>query len=811
MLELRIHGRGGQGAVVASKVLAAALFREGRGVQSFPAFGVERRGAPVTAFLRLSDEPILLRCEVTDPDYVIVLDPTLVEAVDVTAGLKPGGTILINSARAPESYGELARRFRVATVDAGAIAARHGLGSRVQPIVNTAILGAFAAASGLVSVDSVLEAIGEEVPSQTEENVAAAREAAGAVRSVGAPGVAGGARAAMAGEGAEGVEAAAGAEAREGTARGRPLARRGGGRATLPPVAASSTSTRVNRTGSWKYVQPVYRDRVAPCDEACPVGIDIEGYMDLLRQGRLEDAIDLLLRENPLPAVTGRVCDHPCEVGCNRRRFDEAVSIHAIERVLGDLAAELGAAVEPARAPGPRRKERVAVVGSGPAGLGCAYSLARLGYRVTVFEAAEEPGGMLRLGIPEYRLPRAVLDREIERIRRAGVEIRCGVRVGEELPWAALDEFDAVFLGTGAHQSQPVGVKGEDLPGVRAGLDFLKEVNAGARPDVGRRVVVVGGGNTAMDCARTALRLGAEVTVLYRRGRAEMPAIPAEVDEAEREGVRFVFLAAPVAFHAAGGRLGAVECVRMRLGSPDASGRRRPVPTGERFTVSADTALTAIGEVAEPEVLPRGITREDGAVSVDPFGMTSWPRFFAGGDMAGQPRTVAHALGSGKRAAIGIHRYLRAVAGDELSGPPVDGLRYGPRGNASVTRLLCDDPVFRTAPVNEVVPFEDLNVNHFVHVPRNPDGHLSPEASRCGFAEVNLGLTREAALAEARRCFNCGVCNRCELCLIFCPDVAIRRRANGQGFEIDLEYCKGCGVCVAECPRGAMTMVAVEA
>lgn len=803
MLELRIHGRGGQGAVVASKVLAAALFREGRGVQSFPAFGVERRGAPVTAFLRLSDEPILLRCEVTDPDYVIVLDPTLVEAVDVTAGLKPGGTILINSARAPESYGELARRFRVATVDAGAIAASHGLGSRTQPIVNTAILGAFAVDSGLVSVDSVLAAIREEVPSQTAENVAAALEAAGAVRSAGAPGVA---RAGLAG-----VEAAGAAEARERAVRGRPLARRGWGGATVPPVAASLTSTRVNRTGSWKYVQPVYRDRVAPCNEACPVGIDIEGYMDFLREGRLEDAIDLLLRENPLPAVTGRVCDHPCEVGCNRGRFDEAVSIHAIERVLGDLVAELGAVVEPARAPGPRRKERVAVVGSGPAGLGCAYFLARLGYRVTVFEAADEAGGMLRLGIPEYRLPRAVLDREIERIRRAGVEIRCGVRVGEELPWAALDEFDAVFLGTGAHRSQPMGVKGEDLPGVRAGLDFLKEVNAGARPDVGRRVVVVGGGNTAMDCARTALRLGAEVTVVYRRGRAEMPAILAEVDEAEREGVRFVFLAAPVAFHAPGGRLGAVECVRMRLGPPDASGRRRPVPTEERFTVSADTVLTAIGEVAEPEVLPRGITREDGAVGVDPLGMTSWPRFFAGGDMAGQPRSVAHALGSGKRAAIGIHRYLRAVAGDEVSGPPLEGLRYGPRGNVSLTRLLCDDPVSRTAPLNEVVPFEDLNVSHFVHVARNSDGHLSPEASRSGFAEVNVGLSRDAALAEARRCFNCGVCNRCELCLIFCPDVAIRRRPNGQGFEIDLEYCKGCGVCVAECPRGAMAMVAVEA
>lgn len=777
MLELRIHGRGGQGAVVASKVLAVALFSEGREVQSFPAFGVERRGAPVAAFLRLSDEPIRLRCEVTRPDYLIVLDPTLIDAVDVTAGLKSGGTILINSPGSPGSYPKLTSRFRVATVDAGAIAARHGLGSKTQPIVNTAILGAFAADSALVSIDSVLDAIQEEVPAHTQENVRAAREAFRSVRCGQAPPM-----------------------PTPPALPPPPAPPR-----SMPFVAVSETSTLSNRTGSWKCVQPAYRDRVAPCNQGCPVGIDIEGYMSLLREGRLREAHDLLLRENPMPSVTGRVCDHPCETSCNRGLFDEPVSIHAVERMLGDLDVQ-DTVVRVRRA----HDARVAVVGSGPAGLACAYHLARMGYPVTVFEADGEPGGMLRTGIPPYRLPRSVLDREIARIRSLGVEIRCGVRVGGDLPWEDVSRFDAVFLATGAHGGRPLGVAGEELPGVRMGLEFLKAIHGGERPELGRRVIVVGGGNTAIDCARTALRLGAEVAVLYRRSRAEMPAIAEEVEEAEREGIEFVFLAAPAAIPGENGRVRGVDCVRMRLGEPDASGRRAPVPSDEgRFFLLADTVLTAIGEAAEWEALPAGLARADGAGAVGPLGETRQRGFFAGGDLAGEPRTVAHALGAGKRAAIGIDRYLRSRAGDQVDGPQVTELRYGPGGNVSMTRWLGDDPIPRTSPTNEVVGLDELNTSHFVRAPRRPDRHLPPRESRGGFGEVNLGLTPGTALEEARRCFNCGVCNRCELCLIFCPDVAISRRREGRGYHIALDYCKGCGVCVAECPRGAMILTQV--
>ncbi len=569
----------------------------------------------------------------------------------------------------------------------------------------------------------------------------------------------------------------------------------------VTPMAVSQTSTLVNKTGSWKYIRPVYQDKVAPCCESCPVGIDIEGYLDLLREGQVEEASALLVRENPMPAVTGRVCHHPCETGCNRGHLDESVSIHAIERMLGDMVLE----TQPQ--PAPRKScASVGVVGSGPAGLACAYHVARLGYNVTVFEAASEPGGMLRLGIPEYRLPRAVLDKQIDWIRAHGVIIECGMRAGTDVPWwTLLSSFDAVFLSTGAQQSKALGVPGDALSGVESGLDFLRAVNGGARPTLGRRVVVVGGGNTAMDCARTALRLGAEATVLYRRTRAEMPAIAEEVDEAEREGVQFVFLAAPLRLLSANGRVSSIDCQRMRLGEPDASGRRAPVPIpNDRFTLPADTVLSAIGETPELDSLPPEIERVAGGVLTDEYGGTTRAAVFAGGDLTEQPRTVADALGAGKRAAIGIDQYLRMITGRHLDGPGTAELRYGPRGNLSITRWRQDDPVSRTAPVNQVVAYEEINPRHFTRAPRQGDGRLSIPESRRGFTEVNLGLTREAALEEARRCFNCGVCNKCDVCLTFCPDVAISH-ADG-GYAIALDYCKGCGVCAEECPRGALVM-----
>lgn len=571
----------------------------------------------------------------------------------------------------------------------------------------------------------------------------------------------------------------------------------------IPPVAISETTTLATKTGSWKYIRPVYRDRVAPCNAGCPVGIDIEGYLNLLREGRWDEARDLLLLENPLPAVTGRVCHHPCEISCNRGRFDEPVAIHAVERMLGDYALEH----PPAEAAPSHRPGEVGIVGAGPAGLACAYHLARLGYGVTVFDAASEPGGMLRLGIPEYRLPRRVLDGEIERIRAHGVSFQCGVRIGQDISWRCfIGMFDAVFVATGAHVGRELGVENEGVAGVRAGLDFLKAVNRGERPDIGRRVVVVGGGNTAMDCARTALRLGAETTVLYRRTRTEMPAITEEIIEAEREGARLVFLAAPAKFHARDGRLCAVECIRMRLGDPDADGRRRPIPMpDDRFTIEADTVLAAIGESADLSGLPAELAIEKAGVAVDAVGATSRVPVFAGGDVTNQPRAVADAVGAGKRAAVGIDRYFRHMSDGGSDGEGLLPYRFA-TGNVSLARWRQADPVPRINPRNEVVPFDDLNVHHFRRVRRHHDRRLGLAESRSGFAEVNQGLERDDAVSEALRCFNCGVCNRCDLCLILCPDVAISRRDDGGGYDIALDYCKGCGVCAEECPRGVLTM-----
>ena len=567
----------------------------------------------------------------------------------------------------------------------------------------------------------------------------------------------------------------------------------------IPPVAVSQTSTLVTRTGSWKSIRPVYHDRVAPCNQACPVGIDIEGYMNLLRESRVDDARDLLLAENPMPAVTGRVCHHPCENACNRRFFDGAVSIHAVERMIGALPHDGVRHVPPVA-----RTERVAVVGSGPAGLACAYHLARFGYPVTVFEAAAQAGGMLRLGIPEYRLPRAILDRDIARIEAQGVTIRCGTHVGIDPAWRALlAEFKAVCVATGAHTSRALGVKGENIAGVLPGLVFLRQINGGARPNLGRHVVVVGGGNTAMDCARSALRLGASVTVAYRRTRDEMPAIHEEVEEAQREGAQLTFLANPVEIAETNGRVSGMVCERMALGEPDASGRRRPMPTGEHFTIAADTVLTAIGELSYLEGFPEDVTREGSGLPVDALGQTSRASLFAGGDVTDLERTVADALGAGKRAAIGIDRHLRTVAGDGHNDGDTDTLRFG-GGNVSALRWTQRDPVHRVAPLNSVVDFSDLNVNHFARAARHDDAHVAAGTAR-RFDEVNSGLTSAQAIDEAHRCLNCGVCTQCDVCLIFCPDAAISHGADGS-YDIALDYCKGCGICVAECPRGAITM-----
>jgi NADPH-dependent glutamate synthase beta subunit-like oxidoreductase len=570
-------------------------------------------------------------------------------------------------------------------------------------------------------------------------------------------------------------------------------------RPRTPFIAISSETTEANHTGSWKNIRPSYRDRVSVCAASCPTAVDIPAYMALLRAGRVDEACDLLLRENPMPAITGRVCNHPCEDECNRANFDGAVAIHSVERMLGDRI--IGSPLPvPALV---RHAEAIAVVGSGPAGLACAYHLTRLGYSVHVFEQHERAGGMLRLGIPEYRLPRAILDAQIERFAALGVTMRCGVRIGRDISWTALThDFAAVFIASGAHVSKLLGLAAPLSPHMSSGLEFLRRVNAGEHPPIGRRTIVIGGGNTAIDCARTALRLGAEATIVYRRTRAEMPAIAEEIEDAEAEGVRFEFLSAPVEVRNAGASLQLI-CQRMQLGDADATGRRGAIPTDEPAHVfEAETILTAIGEDPELDLLPDEVIDADSLV-VDEWGSSNIANFFIGGDLANQSRTVANALGDGKRAAIGIDRYLRQCRGVQFDEDLFEQLCIGGEGALSITRWRQDDPVQRVAPLNTIVPSEEINLNHFAPAPRNQERRshrILPDA------EVHLGMWPKTGLQEAARCFQCGVCNECELCLIYCGDAAIVRGANGVRFEIRLDYCKGCGVCAAECPRGAIVM-----
>jgi len=548
----------------------------------------------------------------------------------------------------------------------------------------------------------------------------------------------------------------------------------------MPLLAISLESTQVISTGSWRHVRPVYVQRTSPCEIGCPAGEKIPEYFELLRQRKYEEAWRKVLEDNPLPGVMGRVCYHPCESSCNRAQFDSPIAIHLIERFVAD---KNFSNTTPMPLLESRKRERVAIVGSGPSGLSCAYQLARRGYNVTIYEAEAKPGGMLRYGIPRYRLPRRVLDKEIGDILRLGVELRLNARVGENISWSELKAYDAIYLAVGAQRSRRLGVEGEELDGIRTGVDFLREINSGAKPTMSSKVVVIGGGNTAIDAARSSRRLGAEVTIVYRRTRAEMPAVPEEIEEAEKEGVEFLFLAAPVRFHGENGRVKKIEVQRMALGEPDASGRRRPVPVASsNFFIEAGTVLTAIGEEPDLSLLSSSdlsmvLREEGGRICVDEHQMTGVPGIFAGGDAATNPLgTVVNAIRAGKNAALAIHEYL--------------GWKK----------------VENSAP-GEVVEYKDINLAYFVHEQRARGGRLAVAEGIKSFREVNRGLSESQALREVDRCFSCGTCIHCDVCMDFCPDVAISKDAAGE-YVIDYNHCKGCGICVAECPREAMALSA---
>jgi NADPH-dependent glutamate synthase beta subunit-like oxidoreductase len=525
-------------------------------------------------------------------------------------------------------------------------------------------------------------------------------------------------------------------------------------------------SSLANRTGAWRTERPVYVDLLPPCNDACPAGENVQRWLYHAEERDYETAWRQIMADNPFPAIMGRVCYHPCQTACNRATIDEAVGINSVERFLGDEALRQGWRVA---VTAPRTGKQVLVVGAGPAGLAAAYHLTMLGHAVTVRDAGEQPGGMMRYGIPAYRLPRDVLDLEIARIVEMGVTLELDAPVTDLAAAMRDGPFDAAMLAVGAQLSRRAYIPAGDSARILDALSVLRGVADGEQPLLGRQVVVYGGGNTAMDVARTARRLGAsDALVVYRRTRERMPAQPVEVEEAEQEGVRMRWLSTIA--YADGGT---VRVERMRL---DESGS--PQPTGEFEDLPADSVVLAVGQDVDRSIVDgmSGVVVAGGAVQVGPDMMTGAAGVFGGGDMVSSERTVTAAVGQGKRAARHIDAWLRGGAWPAPARP-------------------------------ELARPERLHPWYYSDAPASVRPQLEAARRLSTFDEVVGGLNESTALFEARRCMSCGNCFECDNCYGMCPDNAVIKLGAGDRYRIDLDYCKGCGICAAECPCGAVVMV----
>jgi 2-oxoacid:acceptor oxidoreductase delta subunit (pyruvate/2-ketoisovalerate family) len=564
----------------------------------------------------------------------------------------------------------------------------------------------------------------------------------------------------------------------------------------MPDISISRGHMDWNKTGAWRTQRPFYEDKTPPCNAACPAGNDIVGFIQKITQDDFEGAWHLIREENPFPGICGRVCFHPCETKCNRGSFDEPIAIHALERFVADFASQLREKKEKIS---PQGKGKIAIIGSGPAGMSCAYHLAKLGYPVTVFESFTQAGGVLRMGIPSYRLPKDILDREISNIETLGVEIRTGAPIGGEIKVEELKGYQAIFIATGAHRSRGLKIPGEKGRGIFSGLDLLKRINLDGKVKIGERVAIIGGGNTAIDVARSVIRLGKKATILYRRSKEEMPAFEDEIVEALEEGLKIRYLVNPIRLQQKES-LNRLECLRMKLGEKDESGRRKAVPVpNSNFFIEADSVIVAAGEEIETSFLPEGIGRKEGIVLTQMDGRTDVGGIFAGGDLASNQRTVAHGIGSGKKAALGIDCYLKGNDSEEA----IRQILVGDGPSISIFRYL--HPGER--PMNpHVVTFEELNMDYFELAKREKESRRLPKGRIKEFTEVTTGLGENAGLREAERCFSCGTCNECENCYVFCPDASILKKGEKISQQVDYDFCKGCGICFVECPRRAISL-----
>lgn len=539
----------------------------------------------------------------------------------------------------------------------------------------------------------------------------------------------------------------------------------------MPEIPVSVSDTLYNKTGSWRNIKPVIEDKAAPCTKACPANVLIPQYFDQLLRGNIQEAGRIFMLRNPMPSVTGRVCPHPCQKGCNRKKYDEAISIRSIERFLGDSILDTKG-----KPPDKDTGKKVVVAGSGPAGMSAAFYLRQMGHSVIVLEKSALLGGVLREGIPSYRLPHEIVEKEIRALERMGVEFKTGVEVGKDVSVEELlKQYDAVFMATGAHLERNMKVPGEE--NMMSGLHFLKEIARGRREPPGEKVAVIGGGNVAMDVARTLLRLGATPIVLYRRTRKEMPAIEEEVERALEDGIEFHFLTLPVKVERKNGKL-IVTNIKMELGEPDSSGRRRPIPIpGSEYEIELDAIIKAIGEYADTSILPEEVLDKDGWIVADrQTASTAVPGLFAGGDLVEGPSLVVKAIAWGRKSAFAIDLYLRKKKPSPPMRPPT------------------------------TVAFNRIQTEYFPHKESIKQPELPVEERIKSFEkEEVLGYTAEMAIEEAKRCFSCGHCNSCGNCWVFCPDMAIKWIDEKP--EVDYEYCKGCGICATECPRGIIDLV----
>ena len=731
--------------VTAFEILAKIFSQSGDfQVQAFPAFGVERTGAPLQAFLRVAKNEILNRSNIYSPHLVVIFDESLLGQVPVFDGLKKNGAVLLNTTRPVGDFPDW--EGTVFTVPATSIAVQLGLGSKALPIVNVPMIGAICKIFD-IDLELAQQIVRENVPAKPEANAKSA---------------------ALAHEQVSGSEISSDYLLQM---LHEPVPENGNGFVfsekpdILEPDFKApfwSMPLSENKTGNWRVVTPAYLTKKPPCTHNCPAGTDVREFVRLTAENNLTEAVEVIYRHNPFPAICGRVCPHFCEQSCNRRDLDDGLNIGAIERYLGDHAGKVKLRRYPVS-----KKEKIAVIGSGPAGLTAALRLRQKGYETEVFEAMPHAGGMMRTGIPKFRLPDEVLDAEIDRIRKQGVKIHLNqkVKVEEHAP-----HYSAMITAVGSHISKPVNLENEEL--MTEGISFLQKIKLfGDRGDVrrGDKIAIIGGGNTAIDVARTALRLGAEPTIYYRRTLKEMPAITHEVEEALAEGVRIKFLMAPVSVSQSGQGKISMILQNMELGKPDASGRCRPVPVPDsEQLVIVEKVVAATGQRYDDFAL-QGFKSKP---VQGHFLTTGETPVFGAGDMA-WGGTVTEAIGSGNKVAEEVHAFLQHL------------------------------PYHHDTTLPEVVLPRDINFEYYLPTARH-NGHMRISKDLLNdFTEVVEGLPEEKIVAEASRCLHCGECFSCGNCFNFCPDAAIHVDEQGR-MRIDYDYCKGCGICVQECPCSAI-------